>query len=121
MSDSRQILDRDQAVAFLDERIGRGVRPGLERITGLLEFMGDPQLSYSVIHVAGTNGKTTVTRLVADMLGAHGYRTGTFTSPHLHRVEERYGLDGAPIESTRHREAEPPPPVQPREEQSLPC
>ncbi len=97
MSDSRQILDRDQAVAFLDERIGRGVRPGLERITGLLEFMGDPQLSYSVIHVAGTNGKTTVTRLVADMLGAHGYRTGTFTSPHLHRVEERYGLDGATL------------------------
>jgi dihydrofolate synthase / folylpolyglutamate synthase len=97
VSDSVTISNRDQAVAFLNERIGSGVKPGLERITGLLDLMGDPQLSYSVIHVAGTNGKTTVTRLVADILGAHGYRTGTFTSPHLHRVEERFGIDGEVI------------------------
>jgi dihydrofolate synthase/folylpolyglutamate synthase len=73
------------------------VKPGLERITGVLEFMGNPQLAYPVIHVAGTNGKTTVTRLVADILGAHGIRTGTFTSPHLHRLEERFSIDGAPM------------------------
>jgi len=91
------IADRSTAEAFLDERIGQGVKPGLERITGLLELLGNPQSDYPVIHVAGTNGKTTVTRLVADILGAHGIRTGTFTSPHLHRVEERFSIDGAPV------------------------
>ena len=91
------IGDRADAEAFLDERIGQGVKPGLERITGVLEFMGNPQFDYPVIHVAGTNGKTTVTRLVADILGAHGIRTGTFTSPHLHRLEERFSIDGVPM------------------------
>jgi dihydrofolate synthase/folylpolyglutamate synthase len=91
------IADRADAEAFLDDRISQGVKPGLERITGVLDIMGNPQFDYPVIHVAGTNGKTTVTRLVADILGAHGIRTGTFTSPHLHRLEERFSIDGAPI------------------------
>jgi dihydrofolate synthase/folylpolyglutamate synthase len=47
-----------------------------------------------VIHVAGTNGKTTVVRMIADILGAHGLFTGSFTSPHLHRVEDRYAVGG---------------------------
>ena len=92
-----RIETREDAEAFLDDRIGQGVRPGLERIAGLVGFMGDPHLEYPVIQVAGTNGKTTVTRLVADILGAHGIRAGTFTSPHLHRVEERFSVDGRPI------------------------
>lgn len=91
------INNRSDAEAFLDNRIGQGVKPGLERISGLLGFMGDPHLDYPAIQVAGTNGKTTVTRLIADILGAHGIRTGTFTSPHLHRVEERFSIDGAPV------------------------
>lgn len=99
------ITDRASAEAFLDDRIGQGVKPGLERITGVLEFMGNPQLDYPVIHVAGTNGKTTVTRLVADILGAHGIRSGTFTSPHLHRLEERFSIDGAPISSDAFTQA----------------
>ncbi len=105
MTDSGAIEDRNGAIAFFEERIGSGARPGLERITGLLEFMGDPQLAYSVVHVAGTNGKTTVSRLVADILGAHGYRTGTFTSPHLHRIEERFSIDGQMISSEAFAEA----------------
>lgn len=105
MSDIPTIADRDRALAFLQARIGHGVKPGLERITGLLEFMGDPQLDYSIIHVAGTNGKTTVTRLVADILGAHGYRTGAFISPHLHRVEERFVIDGRVLSSSELVEA----------------
>ena len=99
------ITDRASAEAFLNDRIGQGVKPGLERITGVLEFMGNPQLDYPVIHVAGTNGKTTVTRLVADILGAHGIRSGTFTSPHLHRLEERFSIDGAPISSDAFTQA----------------
>jgi len=89
------------ALRFLDDRIGQGVKPGLERITGLLDFLADPHTQYPVIHVAGTNGKTTVVRLIEALLGAHGLRTGSFTSPHLHRVEERFQLDGSPIDADR--------------------
>jgi dihydrofolate synthase/folylpolyglutamate synthase len=92
------IATRDDAVAFLDARIGSGVKPGLERITGLLELLGEPQTTYPIVHIAGTNGKTTVTRMVQQILGAHGLATGGFTSPHLHAVEERFNLHGAPID-----------------------
>ncbi len=96
-----QIEDRAAAIAFLDSRIGHGVKPGLERIAGLADFLADPQLQYPVIHVAGTNGKTTVTRMVDAILGAHGLRTGAFTSPHLHHVEERFQLDGKVVTEDR--------------------
>ena len=86
--------DYEAAVAFLDRRIGYGIRPGLERIEQLLSLMGDPHRSYPIIHVAGTNGKTTVVRMISDILGAHGLFTGSFTSPHLHRVEDRYAIGG---------------------------
>jgi dihydrofolate synthase/folylpolyglutamate synthase len=92
------IRNREEAEAFLDERIGRGVQPGLERINGLLEFMGDPQTSYPSIHVAGTNGKTTVSRMIQQILGAHGLATGGFTSPHLERIEERFSIHGVVLD-----------------------
>jgi dihydrofolate synthase/folylpolyglutamate synthase len=92
--------DYEAAVAFLDRRIGYGIRPGLERIERLLGLMGDPHLSYPVIHVAGTNGKTTVVRMISDILGAHGLFTGSFTSPHLHRVEDRYAIGGTAFGKT---------------------
>jgi dihydrofolate synthase/folylpolyglutamate synthase len=101
MTDSRNtptIRTRDQAEAFLDARIGHGVKPGLERISGLLEFMGSPETAYPSIHVAGTNGKTTVSRMVQQILGAHGLATGGFTSPHLHAIEERFTLHGVTID-----------------------
>ena len=87
--------DYEAAVAFLDRRMGEGIRPGLERIERLLGLMGDPHRAYPIIHVAGTNGKTTVVRMISDILGAHGLFTGTFISPHLHRVEDRYAIGGA--------------------------
>ena len=92
--------DYEAAVAFLDRRIGEGIRPGLERITRLLELMGDPHRAYPVIHVAGTNGKTTAVRMVSDILGAHGLFAGSFTSPHLHRVEDRYSVGGTSFGKT---------------------
>ena len=92
------IRNRDEAEAFLDERIGRGVRPGLDRITGLLDFMGDPQETYPTIHVAGTNGKTTVSRMLQQILGSHGLATGGFTSPHLERIEERFSIHGVVLD-----------------------
>lgn len=99
------VANRAEAEAFLDERMGHGVQPGLERIAGLLEYMGDPHRTYPTIHIAGTNGKTTVTRMVQQILGAHGLATGGFTSPHLDRVEERFALHGAPIDADGFTEA----------------
>lgn len=99
------IDDHAAAAAFLDDRIGRGIKPGLERIRGLLDYMADPQLNFPVIHVAGTNGKTTVTRLASDILGAHGLRVGTFVSPHLHRVEDRFLLSGRPFDEEAFTDA----------------
>jgi len=92
------VRNRDEAVAFLDSRIGHGNKPGLSRIIGLLEFMGDPQNSYRSIHIAGTNGKTTVVRMVQQILGAHGLAAGGFTSPHLSRIEERFTLHGVTLD-----------------------
>jgi len=94
---STRITDRAAAVAFLDERIGHGVKPGLERISGLLTFMGEPQSAYPSIHVAGTNGKTTTARMIQQILGAHGLSTGGFTSPHLERIEERFSIHGRQV------------------------
>lgn len=84
----------DDAVAYLDRHIGRGMHPGLDTINGLLELMGNPEDSYPIVHIAGTNGKTSVARMITMMCVAHGLTTGTFTSPHLHRVEERTQLNG---------------------------
>jgi dihydrofolate synthase/folylpolyglutamate synthase len=92
------VSTRAEAVAFLDRRIDRGVRPGLERIAGLLEVMGDPHRQVPVIHVAGTNGKTTVVRLISQILGHHGLNAGWFISPHLERIEERFAVHGTPLD-----------------------
>ena len=73
------------------------MKPGTERITGLLALMGDPHHSYPSIHVAGSNGKTTTTRLAAGLLAAHGLKPGLFTSPHLQAVEERFEVGGAAL------------------------
>ncbi len=105
MTDVPKITDRATAEAFLDERIGRGVSPGLERITGLLDYLADPHLAYPVVHIAGTNGKTTAARIITEILGAHGLRVGTFTSPHLHRIEDRFSIAGSPISGDRFARA----------------
>lgn len=89
------ITGYEQAVAFLDERIGHGVQPGLERITGLLDVMTNPHVGYPVIHIAGTNGKTTSARMITALLESHGLRVGAFTSPHLRAIEERFYVAGA--------------------------
>lgn len=85
-----------EAVDYLDRHIGRGVHLGLESITDVLELMGDPQENYPIVHIAGTNGKTSVARMVTFLAIAHGLTTGTFTSPHLERVEERVFINGQP-------------------------
>jgi len=73
------------------------LRPRLEPTRRAVELLGDPQRSYRVIHITGTNGKTSTSRIIERILREHGLRTGRFTSPHLINLNERIALDGEPI------------------------
>ncbi len=81
------------------------VDPSLERIKSLVTLLGDPQRAYPVIHVTGTNGKTSTARMIETLLRARGLRTGLFTSPHLSYVGERICVDGQPLDAERFVEA----------------
>ncbi|MEA4923798.1 MAG: folylpolyglutamate synthase/dihydrofolate synthase family protein [Syntrophomonadaceae bacterium] len=74
-----------------------GSKPGLERINGLLQETGNPQLGLNYIHVAGTNGKGSTSLIIADILIKAGYRVGRFSSPHLHSYLERFTVNGQEI------------------------
>jgi dihydrofolate synthase/folylpolyglutamate synthase len=73
------------------------ISPTLDRIRTLTSYLGDPQRSYPVIHVTGTNGKTSTARMIEALLRAFGLHTGLITSPHLSDLRERVRLDGEPI------------------------
>lgn len=73
-------------------------RPRIEPVRRLAELAGSPQLSFPVIQVAGTNGKTSTSRAIESLMRAHGLRTGLFTSPHLIDFTERFQIDGTPID-----------------------
>jgi len=89
------------AVAALERALRFGIHPSLDGIRSLTEIMGHPEEAYSCLQVTGTNGKTSVTRLVAAIVTAHGLRTGAYTSPHLVSYTERMEIDGLPITEER--------------------
>ena len=75
------------------------IAPSTERIAALVDLLGSPQLTYPTIHIGGTNGKTTTSRMIDSLLFAHGLRTGRFTSPHLESYLERIAINGQPIDA----------------------
>ena len=77
------------------------VSPTLDRIAMLVSLLGDPQRAFPVIHVTGTNGKTSMTRMIDTLLRERGLRTGRFTSPHLVSMRERITVDGVPLPAER--------------------
>lgn len=87
------------------------LEPSTARISALMELLGSPQRSYPCIHVAGTNGKTSVVRMIDALLTAFHQRTGRTTSPHLQSAVERIAIDNEPITPARYvevyREIEP--------------
>ena len=88
----------DEVMEALLTRIPENkLRPRLEPTRRAVELLGDPQKSYRVIHITGTNGKTTTTRIIERILRELGLRTGRFTSPHLVRLNERMAIDGEPV------------------------
>lgn len=80
------------------------IEPSLTRIATLMDLLGSPQQSYPAIHVAGTNGKTSVTRMIDALLTALHRRTGRIVSPHLQLATERISIDNAPITPARYVE-----------------
>ncbi len=75
--------------------------PSLQRVVQIMELLGDPQHTFPVIHLTGTNGKTSTTRFIERILREMGLSTGRFTSPHLHDIRERIALNGKPIDPER--------------------
>lgn len=94
--------DRARADAVYDALLSRAgerwVQPRKERTARILELLDDPQKTYRVVHITGTNGKTSTARMIESLLRAHGLRTGLFTSPHLERFTERIMIDGEPVD-----------------------
>lgn len=99
MSGTESERNRADAVyaALLERQGEQWVQPRIERTRRVLELLDDPQRTYRVVHVTGTNGKTSTSRLIESLLRTMGLRTGLFTSPHLERFTERIMVDGEPI------------------------
>lgn len=89
--------------AWLAEFAKQPIRPGLERIHKLLAALGHPETCAPVVHVAGTNGKGSVSHMVATLLQATGKKVGHLVSPHLHHVRERILINGQPIASSEFK------------------
>ncbi|MCV7566112.1 Mur ligase family protein [Micrococcus luteus] len=82
---------------LLDRAPENAMEPRLEPMRRVLALLGDPQHAAPVIHLTGTNGKTSTARMIEAVLRSYGLRTGRYTSPHLQSVTERISIDGAPV------------------------
>jgi dihydrofolate synthase/folylpolyglutamate synthase len=80
------------------------IDPTLDRIQALVDLLGDPHRGYPIVHITGTNGKTSTARMVDALLSEIGLRTGRYTSPHLQRATERINIDNRPILPERYVE-----------------
>ncbi|WP_307874642.1 bifunctional folylpolyglutamate synthase/dihydrofolate synthase [Frankia nepalensis] len=106
MTDNGRAGGPDQAAADGDElarvekalagRFPHRMIPDLERMRDLVDLLGHPERSFPVVHLTGTNGKTSTARMIDSVLRAFGLRPGRYTSPHLESVTERISLDGQP-------------------------
>ena len=98
-------MEYAEALSFLDAHVNLEADPApraaamrLDRIRRVTELMGDPQRAQPVVHITGTNGKGSTARMATALLGAHRLSVGTYTSPHLERINERLSWDGEPID-----------------------
>jgi dihydrofolate synthase/folylpolyglutamate synthase len=99
--DALRVVEAALATRWPESRI----EPSLERIVDLTDLLGNPQRNYPVVHVGGTNGKTSTARMIDELIRELGLRTGRFTSPHLESVTERISLDGQPVSGERFARA----------------
>ncbi|WMI82289.1 bifunctional folylpolyglutamate synthase/dihydrofolate synthase [Anaerotignum sp. MB30-C6] len=90
-------MNYQESIHYLEKEIGFASCPGLERIINLMEKLGNPEKKLKVIHVAGTNGKGSATAMLSSILKEAGYRTASYTSPHLEKYNERFIINGKEI------------------------
>jgi len=90
-------MERRTVEKYLESLTRFGVRLGLGRVRELLGALGNPHRAFPAVHVTGTNGKGSVSRMIASILEEAGYRTGLYISPHLERFNERISVDGKDI------------------------
>ncbi|WP_307812516.1 folylpolyglutamate synthase/dihydrofolate synthase family protein [Phycicoccus sp. CSK15P-2] len=92
---------REVEESILSRAPEHDLQPSIDRIAAVMELLGDPQRTFPVIHVTGTNGKTSTARIIESVLGEMGLKVGRFTSPHLHSMLERIAVGGRPVEPER--------------------
>ena len=95
----------DEARQYIKEASKAGIRPGLSCMRELCRRLGNPQDDLKIIHIAGTNGKGSVCAFMTSVLKKAGFRTGTFISPHLVEIRERFLINGELVENGIFEEA----------------
>lgn len=90
-------MTEKEALSYIHSLLRFGMKPGLERVSKLLAYMGEPQKSLRFVHVAGTSGKGSTCAMIAACLQAAGYRTGLYTSPFVLDFRERMQINGEMI------------------------
>ena len=94
-------MDYNEALKYIDMELKGGCNPGLGRIIRLLKLIGNPQNGLKIIHIAGTNGKGSTAAMISEILREAGYKVGTYISPHLTNITERYLINNIEIEKCR--------------------
>jgi dihydrofolate synthase/folylpolyglutamate synthase len=92
---------REVELEIGSRRAEHQIDPTLDRVAALVSLLGDPHRAFPIVHVTGTNGKTSTTRMTESLLRERGLRTGRFTSPHLVSMRERICVDGEPLSAER--------------------
>ncbi|MGH3280022.1 MAG: bifunctional folylpolyglutamate synthase/dihydrofolate synthase [Trebonia sp.] len=92
---------REVELEIGSRRAEHQIDPTLDRVAALVSVLGDPHRGFPIIHVTGTNGKTSTARMIESLLRERGLRTGRFTSPHLVSMRERISIDGEPLSAER--------------------
>ena len=105
-------MDLTAALRYLDEHVNleavvadRHSHPTLERMQRLMHVLGDPQHAAPLVHITGTNGKGSTAQIATRLIEVHGLSVGTYTSPHLQRINERIAVNGSPISDDELGEA----------------
>lgn len=93
-------MNFNESVEYIHSLLAFGIKPGLERISMLLEMLDNPQDKLKVVHIAGTNGKGSTSTMISNMLIASGKKTGLFTSPYVIDFCERIQIDGENVDKT---------------------
>lgn len=87
-------MNFNESVEYIHSLLAFGIKPGLERISMLLDLLDNPQDKIKTVHIAGTNGKGSTSTMISNMLIAEGYKTGLFTSPYVIDFCERIQING---------------------------